>query len=109
VTAPALIVDEVRGDGTVLKASCRHWPLTEATKAQAVRLTTDPLAAGRLAAAVDWMMERHQTGVIPGLWRDHFAADGALLSKVAPASSLYHIAMAAFVADEKIQKLAPAA
>ncbi len=55
VPSPGIIVDEVRGDGTILKKSCRAWPLTEAAKAQAVRMEYgDPLAADRLADALDW-------------------------------------------------------
>ncbi|MBV8651037.1 MAG: AGE family epimerase/isomerase [Alphaproteobacteria bacterium] len=54
------------------------------------------------------MIDRHLSGVVPGLWRDHFAADGALLAQTAPASTLYHVAMAAFVAHDEIQKVAPA-
>ena len=96
------IVDEVRGDGVVIKAGSRTWPLTEAAKAQAVRLAIDPLAGERLRAAFDWMHDRHLTAadMKPGLWKDHFAEDGALLTKNSPASTLYHIAMSVFVADE---------
>jgi mannose/cellobiose epimerase-like protein (N-acyl-D-glucosamine 2-epimerase family) len=103
VRPPALIVDEVRGDGIVIKGGCRTWPLTEAAKAQAVRLGADPLAGQRLRAAFDWMYERHLSEVTPGLWRDHFAEDGALLTPHSPASTLYHIAMSVFVADEAIK------
>jgi mannose-6-phosphate isomerase len=105
VRAPALIVDEVRGDGVVIKGGCRTWPLTEAAKAQAVRLGTDPLAVERLSVTFDWMYERHLTGdgMTPGLWRDHFAEDGALLTPHSPASTLYHIAMSVFVADEAMK------
>ena len=104
VRAPARIVDEVRGDGVVLKGGCRTWPLTEAAKAQAVRLGADPLAGERLRAAFDWMYDQHLSGVMPGLWKDHFAEDGALLTPHSPASTLYHIAMSVFVADEAIKK-----
>jgi mannose-6-phosphate isomerase len=105
VFAPALMIDEVRGDGSPLKKGCRTWPLTEAVKAQAVRLSFDPAAPDRLIAAFDWMYERHLTGVIPGLWRDHFADDGTLLTQNSPASTLYHIAMSVFVADEVVEGL----
>ena len=88
VRAPARIVDEVRGDGVVLKGGCRTWPLTEAAKAQAVRLGADPLAGERLRAAFDWMYDQHLSGVMPGLWKDHFAEDGALLTPHSPASTL---------------------
>ena len=100
VLAPAFIVDEVRGDGVILKKSCRAWPLTEAAKAQAVRMEYgDPLAADRLADALDCLQERHLSGVIPGLWSDHFSEDGKLLPDYVPASTLYHVAMSVFVAD----------
>jgi mannose-6-phosphate isomerase len=105
VFPPALIIDEARGDGFALKRGCRTWPLTEAAKAQAVRLSFDPEAPSRLIAAFDWMFERHLSGVTPGLWRDHFAEDGALLTQNSPASTLYHIAMSVFVADEAVAKI----
>jgi mannose-6-phosphate isomerase len=101
---PALIIDEVRGDGHALKTGCRTWPLTEAAKAQAVRLSDDPLAAERLIAAFDTLYDRHLTEVLPGLWRDHFAQDGTLLTHNSPASTLYHIAMSVFVADEMVEE-----
>jgi len=105
VRPPALIVDEVRGDGVVIKSGSRTWPLTEAAKAQAVRLHTDPEAPQRLQVTFDWMYDRHLTapGMKPGLWKDHFAEDGTLLTKNAPASTLYHVAMSVFVADKAVK------
>jgi len=107
VRPPALIVDEVRGDGVVLKGGSRTWPLTEAAKAQAVRLHTDPQAAERLQVTFDWMYDRHlkADGMKPGLWKDHFAEDGILLTKNSPASTLYHIAMSVFVADKAVRSV----
>ena len=100
VLPPSLIVDEVAGDGAILKRSLRSWPLTEAAKAHAVRIETgDPLAAGRLADAIDRLMAAHLSGVLPGLWADHFDEDGKLLPDYVPASTLYHIAMSVFVTD----------
>lgn len=105
VRPPARIVDEVRGDGTVMKSGSRTWPLTEAAKAQAVRLHSDPQAAERLRVTFDWMYDRHLTapGMTPGLWKDHFAEDGTLLTNNAPASTLYHVAMSVFVADKAVK------
>jgi mannose-6-phosphate isomerase len=100
VFPPALIVDEVRGDGTVMKKSCRAWPLTEAAKAQAVRVELgDMVAAEPLADALDCLQDRHLSGIAPGLWSDHFSADGKLIPDYVPASTLYHIAMSVFVTD----------
>jgi mannose-6-phosphate isomerase len=106
VFPPALIVEEIRGDGLILKKGCRTWPLTEAIKAQAIRLEAgDPEAGDRLIAAIDCMIDRHFTEIIPGLWRDQFTEDGRLVPNYVPASTLYHIAMAAFVADEVMGRL----
>jgi mannose/cellobiose epimerase-like protein (N-acyl-D-glucosamine 2-epimerase family) len=103
VSADGVIIDEVRGDGTALKKSARTWPLTEAAKAQAVRLSHDPLAAGRLALALDGLHDRYLAPVTSGLWHDHFAEDGTLLTDYAPASTLYHIAMSVFVVEEALK------
>ncbi len=103
VSAPAFFFDEVRGDGHVVKKSCRAWPLTEAIKAQAVRIGTDKLAAGRLDAAADFLFDRHLTGVIPGLWRDHLSEAGECIPDYVPASTLYHVAMSVFVAEAALK------
>jgi mannose-6-phosphate isomerase len=104
---PCLIVEEIRGDGVVLKKGCRTWPLTEAVKAQAVRLEAgDPLAGRRLIAAADWMLDRHLSGCHPGLWFDQFTEDGRLVPSYVPASTLYHIAMAVFVGDAVMARVA---
>jgi mannose-6-phosphate isomerase len=98
-----VIVDEIRGDGTIVKKSARTWPLTEAAKAQAVRLSHDPLASERLALALDGLHDRYLAPVNAGLWHDHFAEDGTLLTDYAPASTLYHIAMSVFVVEDALK------
>jgi mannose-6-phosphate isomerase len=105
VTPEGVIVDEVRGDGTVIKKSARTWPLTEAAKAAAVRLKFDPKAPARLASALDGLHDRYLAPVGRGLWHDHFAGDGALLTDYAPASTLYHIAMSVFVVEDALKDL----
>lgn len=105
VTPDGVIIDEVRGDGTPIKKSARTWPLTEAAKAQAVRLAQDPKAAARLALALDGLHDRYLAPVGAGLWRDHFAEDGTLLTDYAPASTLYHIAMSVFVVEDALRAL----
>jgi mannose-6-phosphate isomerase len=95
-----IIVDKVSGEGIVLKKSHRSWPLAEAAKAQAVRLKSgDPLVARRLAAAVDGLYDRHLSGLMPGLWFDHFDEDDQLLPDYVPASTLYHITLGVLVTD----------
>ena len=103
-----IIVDEVAGDGIVLKKSHRSWPLAEAAKAQAVRLKSrDPLVAHRLASAVDGLYNRHLSGLMPGLWFDHFDADDVLLPDYVPASTLYHITLAVLVGDAALPRAKP--
>lgn len=98
---PCRIIEEIRADGTGIKAGCRSWPLTEAIKAHVVQLERGgEMAADRLATAADWLVERHLTGCKPGLWLDQFTADDRLVPNYVPASTLYHIAMAVFVANE---------
>jgi mannose-6-phosphate isomerase len=88
-----------------IKKSARTWPLTEAAKAQAVRLAQDPKAAARLVLALDGLHDRYLSPVGAGLWHDHFAEDGTLLTDYAPASTLYHIAMSVFVVEEALRVL----
>jgi mannose-6-phosphate isomerase len=96
------IVEEMRGDGTVARAGCRAWPLTEAIKAHAVRLAGGGRERTRLIAACDGLIDRHLSDCLPGLWRDQFTEDGRLVPDYVPASTLYHIAMAVFVGDDII-------
>lgn len=101
VTPSGIIVDQVDGHGRISKKSHRSWPLAEAAKAQAIRLKSgDPLAAGRLAAAVDGLYDRHLSQPMRGLWFDHFDKDNQLLPDYVPASTLYHVALSVFVTDE---------
>jgi mannose-6-phosphate isomerase len=103
VAAPAFFFDEVRGDGRVMKKSCRAWPLTEAIKAQAVRIGKDRSAKDRMDAAANFLFDRHLTGVMPGLWRDHLSEGGECLPDYVPASTLYHVAMSVFVAEAALK------
>ncbi len=103
VAPPAFFFDEVRGDGQVMKKSCRAWPLTEAIKAQAVRIGKDPLAKNRMDAAANFLFDRHLSGVTPGLWRDHLSETGDCLPDYVPASTLYHVAMSVFVAEAALK------
>ncbi len=84
------IVDAVDCAGAVLQDSRRVWPQTEAVKAHAARRSV-----ARLAAQIDSLLGGHLDGMPDGAWREHVSADGAPLVADLPASSLYHLAMAA--------------
>ena len=89
-----MIADEMRGDGRIAKSSRRAWPLTEAIKANAVRYGQgDPEGERRAGQAIKVLMRDFLTE--GGLWRDHLAADGEPFHAYVPASTLYHVVVAA--------------
>lgn len=89
------IIDAVDCAGTVIQDSRRVWPQTEAIKAHAARHSEVRRAEARLAAQIESLLTGHLDGMPDGAWREHVAADGAPLVTDLPASSLYHLAMAA--------------
>ncbi len=84
------IVDAVEFTGAVIQDSRRIWPQTEAIKAHAARRSD-----ARLMAQIESLLAGHLDTMPDGAWREHVAADGAPLVTGLPASSLYHLAMAA--------------
>jgi len=94
--ASGLIVDEVNANGNVAKRSHRLWPHTEAIKAAAVRHRSgDPEAydfANRMAALLaDHFLDKPFVGG----WTDQITNAGAPAVGYVPASSLYHLFLAA--------------
>ena len=89
VSAEGLILDELGPDLRPTKGSTRLWPHTEAIKAAAVR---DPAFADRMA---DALLRRFLDRPFAGGWTDHFSVDGEPLVDGVPASSLYHLFLAA--------------
>jgi mannose-6-phosphate isomerase len=101
VAANGLIIDELAPDMTVLKPSHRLWPHTEAIKAAVARAgDTSALAfAGSMAGGLlGTFLDRPFTGG----WIDHVSAEGVPLVDHVPASSLYHLVLAASVASTAI-------
>lgn len=91
------IVDAVDPDGTMTRRSRRLWPQTEAIRAHIAQFeaTGDAAPAGRLAGQAAALWHTHIAGAPDGAWREHLAEDGALLVSDLPASSLYHLTLAA--------------
>ncbi|MEL7130137.1 MAG: AGE family epimerase/isomerase, partial [Pseudomonadota bacterium] len=76
--------------GLPADASRRTWPQTEALKAHLLMFARGDEAAGRLATlSFDTLMDEYLTP--EGGWIDHYSADGQVLAKSMPASTLYHI------------------
>lgn len=91
--AEGLIVDEVRPDGTVVKASRRLWPMTEAIKSDLWEARRG--RAGSADRAVALSQALHDRFLVPapeGGWIDRLAPDGSPLVDFMPATSLYHLA-----------------
>lgn len=83
-------IDLVRGVAVdaMGETRARLWPQTEWLKAALILGSHDE--ALRAARAFD----AYLAAPVAGLWRDKMLADGAFVEEVAPASSLYHIAVA---------------
>ncbi|MFT3811485.1 MAG: AGE family epimerase/isomerase [Micropepsaceae bacterium] len=90
--AAGLIVDCLREDGTLVTASRRTWPHTEAIKAHAAAFEQgDEQAEDRAARVWDLMFAQFLSGAAAGGWRDHLDASGAPLHGYMPATTLYHV------------------
>ena len=99
-----LLIDELAPDGRILKPSRRVWPHSEAIKAAGVRGDTT------LAEAMAASLMRHFLGQpFAGGWIDHRAENGAPLVDYVPASTLYHLVLAASVAAKSFAAAPPLA
>jgi len=99
-----LLVDELAPDGRVLKPSHRVWPHSEAIKAAAAR-GDQPFAEKMTANLMGHFLDRP----FAGGWVDHVAPDGASLVDYVPASTLYHLVLAASVAAKSFAAAPPLA
>ena len=103
--ADGLLVDEVRPDGVVAKASRRLWPMTEAIKSDLAEALRGRMGAMERAAASTQALHRRFLEPAPeGGWVDRLDPDGTPLGDFMPATSLYHLAgaideLAGFPAD----------
>lgn len=91
------VIDIVAPDGAATRTSRRFWPQTEAIKAHIARhaATGDPGIARRVDAQADSLYRTHIAGAADGAWREHLGPDGAVTVPDLPASSLYHVTLAA--------------
>lgn len=85
----------VRDDGTPVDAGARTWPNTERIKGHLALFEAtgqDPRAA--VATSARLLLDRYLNCDVPGLWREHFTADGTPDATDVPASTLYHVFLA---------------
>lgn len=96
-----LIYEELCADMTVTGAYHRLWPHAEAIKAAASGHSGDETSAAVFAEAMaDRLMQAFLAGPFPGGWVDRIDGMGRPLTDFVPASSLYHLMLAAAEADK---------
>ena len=94
------VVDELLDDGRVHKASRRCWPHTESIKAEVASFELgDGDAATRAAQTIRRLLAVFLGRPVAGGWVDHVDAHGAPIVDFIPASTLYHVFLAAAEAD----------
>lgn len=94
----------VRDDGSPVDTGARTWPNTERIKGHLALFEAtgrDPRAAVSTSARL--LLDQYLNCDVPGLWREHFTADGVPDSEDVPASTLYHV----FLAFAEVLRLQP--
>jgi mannose/cellobiose epimerase-like protein (N-acyl-D-glucosamine 2-epimerase family) len=96
-TASGGVIDAVDCKGRAVRRSRRCWPQTEAIKAHVARFeaTGDPAILRRIDRQAGAFCRMHLDGMPAGAWREHLGEGGAPIATTLPASSLYHITLAA--------------
>jgi mannose-6-phosphate isomerase len=96
IDGDGLIFDEVGADFVARKRSHRIWPHTEAIKAAVARHAGgDPRALDLAGGMASVLMDRFLGRPFAGGWVDHLSEAGEPLVDYVPASTLYHIFLAA--------------
>lgn len=86
---------QVLDDGSPLDSGSRSWPNTERIKAWVAMAETFGVdATGPLHGSTRVLLDRYLATEIPGLWVDHFDAEGRSSSSSVPTSTLYHVFLA---------------
>lgn len=96
LTSSGLLYDEVSPEGKVITPSKRCWPMTELIKASIAQAREGREGCEANAAkAIDAMMAHFLQASVPGAYIDRLDAQDRVLVDVAPASTLYHLIVAA--------------
>lgn len=96
LTSKGLLYDEVTPEGKVITPSKRCWPMTELIKASVAQARERREGCEANAAkAIDALMAHYLQASVPGAYIDRLDAQDRVLVDVAPASTLYHLIVAA--------------
>lgn len=96
--------NQVRDDGAPLDRGSRSWPNTERIKGHVALFERgDRGSLAAIEGSARLLLDRYLAVTPRGLWIDHFDESGRPLSKVAPASTLYHV----FLAFAEVLRIEP--
>lgn len=104
-----LLYDELDIEGNVINAKKRCWPITEMIKANLIIAKMDKtpvdinIAEDRAINAIDTLFTYFISDNISGSYVDHYNENNELFRDYAPASSMYHFAMALAVCCKYLQ------
>ncbi|NIB42162.1 mannose-6-phosphate isomerase [Pseudomaricurvus alkylphenolicus] len=91
-----LLWDQVSPEGQVITASKRCWPMTELIKANiALAGEGHSRYESRAAEAIELLLHHYLKVPTPGSYIDRLDAQNKVIDHSAPASTLYHLALAA--------------
>lgn len=97
------LIDEIDTLGRPRKTSRRLWPQTELIKAWLAQAENGADRADEAAEMlIAALLETYLAGPFRGGWHDQFSADGKPVGEFVPASTLYHLFVAAAEADRVI-------
>lgn len=104
-----LLIDEISADGRVLGANKRCWPQTEYIKAAVAQARAGRRECEAHAAqAIDRLFRYYLDEVpVPGLYLDRRDAGDAIIPGPVPASTLYHLIVAAAEASAYCKEREP--
>lgn len=96
ISPSGLVLSAVAPDGRVIDASKRCWGMTEFIKAGVVQIAAgNPNAEAVVIKAVDDLFRYFLCAPTPGSYIDQRGANDEVVVDLAPASTLYHIMVAA--------------
>lgn len=96
ISASGLVLSAVAADGRVLDANKRCWGMTEFIKASLVQMRAGhPQAEAVAIKAVDDLFHYFLCASTPGSYIDQRGVNDEIVVDLAPASTLYHIMVAA--------------
>ncbi len=99
--ADGVIFDEVGLDGRPIKATKRLWPMTELIKAAVAQARVgDRQAPAVLERGIESLFRFYLNTPVSGLYGDKLGEDNSLADGTAPASTLYHLIVAAIEAHQ---------